>query len=283
MVRKLEASDFRARRMVLEPDDFAVPGGPAEVPPDLIDRKVWHELMDLTDHVAITTTSYQGTRVGFLNQLCTDWVMAIPDDCVEFAMIDCADDFTVSIFCLMHGFYRQAVGTLRSILETLLFAALCHLTGDVKRWDNWQKGRDEISFRDVRHQLRKADAIKIIEDKAIAATGRTLFADRNRGDPGGWVTSLYTHLSSFIHASGDLANSSIWQSNGPIYSARGMKVSYCSFLETYALGLLLAKISHPALAMPEAATVLFTYDGRRRYLRQLDMKLCGFIKREVFP
>ena len=47
--------------------------------------------------------------------------------------------------------------------------------------------------------------------------------------------------------------------------------------------LLLARIAHPSLAKTREADILFAYDSRRRYLRKLDRKLCGFIKREVFP
>ena len=47
MVRKLNATDFRARRMVLEPDDFALTDGELEpMPADLVsDRTVWHGIM----------------------------------------------------------------------------------------------------------------------------------------------------------------------------------------------------------------------------------------------
>ena len=62
-----------------------------------------------------------------------------------------------------------------------------------------------------------------------------------------------------------------------------MKIGYHSYIETYALLLLLAKIAHPSLSMPHEADILFAYDTRRRYLRRLDRKLCGFIRREVFP
>ena len=43
MVRKLEADDFRAIRMVLEPDDFALTDGEPDPPPsDLVNSEVWH-------------------------------------------------------------------------------------------------------------------------------------------------------------------------------------------------------------------------------------------------
>ncbi len=109
-----------------------------------------------------------------------------------------------------------------------------------------------------------------------------MFADKNRPDPGGWTTSLHSHLSNFIHARGNSSNARIWKSNGPVYSGVGMKTGYHSYLETYALLLLLAKIAHPSLPMPREAKVLFLYESRRRYLRLRDRRLCGFIKREVF-
>lgn len=57
MARKLPAKDFRARRWVLEPKDFALTDGkPDPAPTDLVDREVWHSIMDLADDVAIRTT-----------------------------------------------------------------------------------------------------------------------------------------------------------------------------------------------------------------------------------
>ena len=285
MVRKLEATDFRARRMVLEPDDFALTDGkPEPAPTDLVSPKVWHGIMDIADDVAIRTTSDQGSRIGFLYELWGAWLEAMPTGCiVGYAMRECSDDFASSIVSILHGFYRQAVGTLRSALETMVFACLCQITSGQKIWRAWESGKEEINFRKIRHRLRQESGIIALEDRAKAATGRTMFADKNRPDPGGWATSLHSHLSNFIHASGDLSNGRIWESNGPVYSGRGMTISYHSYLETYALLLLLAKIAHPSLPMPRGADILFAYDSRRRYLRQPDRRLCGFIKREVFP
>lgn len=197
-------------------------------------------------------------------------------------MLDCSDDFAASIMSLMHGFYRQAVGTLRSALEIMVFACLCQLTSDQKAWKAWESGKKEFDFNQTRHNLMKVRVVGTLEDRAKADTGRTMFADKNRSDPGGWATSLHRHLSNFIHARGNTSNGRIWESNGPIYSGEGMRTGYHSYLETYALLLLLAKISYPSLIMPREAEVLFPYDSRRRYLRLRDRKLCGFIKREVF-
>lgn len=284
MVRKLLASDFRARRMVLEPDDFAVSDGmPDPAPTDLVDPAVWHGIMDIADNVAIQTTSHQGSRIALLYELWAAWLEVTPPRCiVGSAMLDCSDDFAASVLFLLHGFYRQAAGTLRSALEIMAFACLCQLTDDRQGWKAWKAGKDEINFRQCRHRLRETSTVKHLDGRAKITTGRTMFADKNRPDPGGWATSLHSRLSSFIHARGNLSNAHIWKSNGPIYSAPGMRIGYHSYLETYALLLLLAKIAHPSLAMPHAAGILFAYDSRRRYLRKLDSKLCWYIKREVF-
>jgi hypothetical protein len=284
MVRKLPATDFRARRMVLEPNDFLLTDGkPEPRPTDLIDPAIWHSIMDIADDVAIRTTSHQGSRIELLCELWGAWVEVMPLDCmVGHAMSDCADDFAASCLSLLHGFYRQAIGTLRGALEVMVFACLCQITNDRRGWRAWEVGKEEINFAQSRHKLRKTTVVKALEDRARATIGRTMFADKNRPDPGGWVTSLHNHLSSFIHARGNLSNVSIWRSNGPVYSARGMRLGYHSYLETYALALLLAKIAYPSLEMPRNADVLFTYDSRRRYLRKFDRKLCGFIKCEGF-
>lgn len=285
MVRKLPVTDFRARRMVLEPNDFALTDGePEPAPTDLVERAIWHGIMDIVDDVAIRTTSHQGSRIGLLYELWGAWVEVTPTGCiVGYAMLDCADDFAASILSLLHGFYRQAVGTLRSALETMVFACLCQLTNDQQGWKAWEAGKEEINFGQSRHKLRQTSAVRALEGRSGAATGRTMFADKNHPDPGGWATSLHSHLSNFIHARGNLSNARIWRSNGPVYSAQGMRVGYHSYLEAFALLLLLAKIAHPPLAMPREADMLFAYDSRRRYLRRPDRKLCGFIKRDVFP
>jgi len=173
MVRKLRATDFRARRVVLEPSDFALTDGePKPAPTDLVDPRGWHGIMDIADDVAIRTTSHQGSRIGFLHELWDAWLEVMPTRCiVGYAMLDCSDDFAASILSLLHGFYRQAVGTLRSALETMVFACMCQLTADRKAWKEWEKGKQEINFVQSRHGLRKTSAVKALEDRAKVATG----------------------------------------------------------------------------------------------------------------
>lgn len=111
MIRKLDAKDFRARRVILEPDDFALSDGkPDPSPMDLISQEAWNGIMILPGDVAIRTTNHQGTRAEILYELWSGWLHEIPHEgIVAEAMLDSADDFAAALFNLLHGFYKQAL------------------------------------------------------------------------------------------------------------------------------------------------------------------------------
>jgi hypothetical protein len=106
MARKVDTRDFRARRAVLEPDDFGLADANQESPPtDLIEARIWHGIMDQADDVAIRTTSHQGSRIGLLYDLWSAWVEVMPSESiVGYAMLDCSDDFAASILSFVNGF-----------------------------------------------------------------------------------------------------------------------------------------------------------------------------------
>jgi hypothetical protein len=63
MSRPLPTSDFRAIRIVLEPDDFALSSGEPDPPPsDLIDENIWHGIMTLPDDVSVRTSNHYGSE-----------------------------------------------------------------------------------------------------------------------------------------------------------------------------------------------------------------------------
>jgi len=65
MSKKLALTDFRAVRVVLEPEDFALGGDEPDPPPsDLIAAETWSGITVLPDDVAIRTSDHNGLALG---------------------------------------------------------------------------------------------------------------------------------------------------------------------------------------------------------------------------
>jgi hypothetical protein len=58
--KPLPTDDFRAVRIVLESEDFALTSGKPDVPDDLVDQETWNCIMVLPDDVAIRTSNHKG-------------------------------------------------------------------------------------------------------------------------------------------------------------------------------------------------------------------------------
>jgi hypothetical protein len=77
MSKQLPLSDFRAVRIVLEPDDFALGGDESDpLPSDLISKKIWFGIMDLPDDVVIRTSDHNGKALGEAHWLWARWIEA---------------------------------------------------------------------------------------------------------------------------------------------------------------------------------------------------------------
>lgn len=96
------------------------------------------------------------------------------------------------------------------------------------------------------------------------------------------MRNLYSRLSSFSHARGDTTNGELWESNGPVYSATGMRVSYHSYLETYVLVLFLARMARPDFKLPTEAEVLFREESFTHYLDEPFLGVCREYFRMVY-
>jgi hypothetical protein len=71
-MKPLDASDFRARRYMLEKDDFAVASGEYSGPTNLIDEGTWKSIVALPDDVSIRTSDKYGSQ---LQQMWEYWGM----------------------------------------------------------------------------------------------------------------------------------------------------------------------------------------------------------------
>lgn len=285
MTHKLEPKDFRAHRKVLDPSDFSLGGDSADLPStSLISEEIWDGFMTLPTDVVITTTNHQGKRIELMYELWSGWGKVSPHDISEGiifeAMWDIADDFDAALFNIAHGFYKQAIMSFRSALELMVFACDCELEGDVARWDDWKKGNREINFQ------RTCEAMNIrlsdVESAAQMEVKASVFPSDNSKEERGaaWATNLYRRLCEYSHPRG--TNAGLWSSNGPVYSTEGMRISFNSYLETYALLILLAKIARGETKMPAEATIIFESDSIDQYMGPQFRGLCAFYKGRLF-
>src|SRR5215475_6421597 len=119
---KLSADDFRARRRYLPASAFALVTGPSGGTTDLIPEEQWHELMSLPTDVLLRTTDQHGSQLAQLNGLWSRWVQTLPLELEATPFMfnaawDAANDFNVSTFNAMHGYYQQGLANLRGALE----------------------------------------------------------------------------------------------------------------------------------------------------------------------
>ena len=277
LVKNLELNDFRAVRRVLEPDDFALTDGkPDGLPIDLIDEDAWNHIMTLPGDVAIRTSGFQGSRISLLNDMTTGWIEILPSssDIIASAMLDVSGALYSSIFSQLHGFYKEAISTLRNALETIVLAAQCTLAADEEKWRRWQEG-EELRFGNICDQMLALPPIQIRESGVQTQYESGIFVGDDRTNRSAWARSLYRKLCRFSHARGDATNAAMWKSNGPIYSGDGFKASYHIFLEVHALCLILAKLAHPDLALSDAAALVLRSDSLEHYLDEPYRNICA--------
>ncbi len=283
MVVELDPKDFRSRRFVLEPNDFALGGTePEPEPTELISESAWNGIMTLPGDVVIRTSSHQGERIELLYDLWSGWIEELPaGNMVAHAMLDSADDFGAALFNLTHGYYKQALFSLRSALEVMTMACSCELSSNHNRWDAWLNGA-ELKFARECDSLQSSVLIQGFDQSVLVAAGGSLYSANNGTGKNAWARNLYRRLSQYAHARDAASNAQFWESNGPIYSADGLRVSYYCFLETYALTLLVAKLAFSDFAMPEAANVIFTADSCDQYLVPPFRSVCLLYKARLF-
>jgi hypothetical protein len=114
MTKHMPLDDFRAVRIVLEEDDYAVSSGiPEPQPSDLIPDDTWRSITVLPDEVAVNTSNRHGTLLGILNQLAGTWPVCVGDsehpDSVGLAMIEMINEPDASLYNMLVGFYGTAI------------------------------------------------------------------------------------------------------------------------------------------------------------------------------
>lgn len=245
--------------MVLEPDDFALSNGEPDPPPsDLIDPEVWHGILDLPDDVSIRTSDHHGTALAEMYRLWGAWIESIGDtqDLLFDSMLDAMDEYQAFIFNMLHGYYRQAVGSMRNALELVAIGASCQVANKSSDFKSWRAGEVELAFGSACDILGASSVGRRIDDRLASIAGDSLFRQRTQTSPGGWARRLWRNLSDFAHSRPAFTNADMWQSNGPIYTSVAFRLVCDHFYETMALSYLMVRLARPSAELPKPAEAL---------------------------
>jgi hypothetical protein len=136
----LGRNDFRRTRAFLAPHIFAI-GGDLPDPPatDLLDPERWNHVMHLADDVALRSSSYSGAVTARMSELAYAWLRSFPTDpahapFMHEVALGAHEEFEAATFIALNGFYRQALGSLRSAVELMTHAAALSVTNDVSQY-----------------------------------------------------------------------------------------------------------------------------------------------------
>ncbi len=259
-MRKLSLSDFRAVRQILTGDDFAVSEGPDcdELRSAMVDPAVWHSIQELPDTVSIATSGLHGPELALENELHGEWITRIGydehdnlmSDVVKDVAFDIETEWSAATFSAVHGYYRQAIGTLRNALEACVVAARYQSDSENPFYQDWLKGLKTIKFSDACAQV--ADGAAKIVNSHLRGKGLRAFIDRpKRGSS--WVYDLYERLCNPAHSRPGYTHAAYWSgSNGPIFEKASFLQFHDHFLETMAATWALCKLVRPSLSIPTA-------------------------------
>jgi len=254
--KPLATDDFRAVRIVLEPEDFALTDGEPDIPDNLIDQETWNGIMVLPDDVAIRTSNHKGEWLKELYHQQTLWTeYAVGDsansDILFEAMLYTMDELDAATFLNLHGYYRQSIGCLRNTLEIVtvgIYLQVYNLSEDLKLWN---EGEKKILFGTACDHLNNAKPVRKLHRHLRAEQKDSFFETMNKAPKAGWVRRLYDTLCSYAHSQPDMTNVSMWNSNGPIYVPRAFHQATNLFIDTIMTGYLLVKLARPSFDPPD--------------------------------
>lgn len=262
MPKQVPLDDFRAVRVVLEADDFAyAPGDPNPPPEDLVDKATWGDLVTLPDTVAIFTSNNHGRELRLMSDL---WGECIEDFCTElndetfYGFMNASDEFQAATFNALGGYYRVAIGCLRSSLESITIATYCQARAAKSEYEEWQKGERDIGFGEACDKLITAQCVQPLSKALLTQCGTDLFRQGQGKGQAGWVRRLYSGLSNYSHSRPGFDAAQMWGgSNGPIYEKGAFRWTHRLWLQTLGTCFVLVKLVRPVTPLTPRLKVLF--------------------------
>ncbi len=252
-MKPLPASDFRAKRLMLEGKDFAVASGRYPGPTNLIQEDTWKSIVALPDDVSIRTSDKYGSQLEQMWEYWGIWgrvvlgVQALSSDPTEsptaVAACDAADEFQAATYCALVGYYRVAFSCLRNVLEQMTIAARLAISNDSNCFTDWRNGEDRIGFGWAADTLPKSPVVVALERHLKATTADSLFAQA----PKGLARRLFVQLSKYTHGAAGFTDADSRESNGPIFVAETFLDWCVAALKTYAIALHELRLAHAQL------------------------------------
>ena len=237
MTKQLSPTDFRAVRVILEPNDFALGSDEPDPPPsDLVSEETWHGMMDLPDDVAIRTSNRNGKILGEVYWLWGRWIEAVAEnaDTIFVPMLDACDDLQASVFDSLHGYYRTAFSALRNVVE-LMTIGTCGAITKTTRYQDWRNGLIEFSFGTACDLLSGAPSLVAFNEGMRAAGHQSLWDAKRGALPGGYARRLYRQMCDYAHSRPGFTDADLRESTGPIYVPGVFWNWYCAYLQTISL------------------------------------------------
>jgi hypothetical protein len=255
-------NDFRTIRAKLPDEAFALVDGPEPEPTDPVEPSIWSGIASLPDDVSLRTADFHGEALKHAYEAWGYWISLVLDaqqlaedvnvDALAVATSNAIDEFQASFYAALTGFYRQAIGVLRSITESMLAAAYFKrvpVADQKTNLEQWLSGHKDGLFAvgPRRKQLARVAPFDRFEERDAS------FLSRDDG----WFAWLYGLLCAFVHARPAHAdangivlyttNGGMWSSNGPIYVARAFEFWEVLYFDAMLLALFLAGLSDERL------------------------------------
>lgn len=258
-MKPLPDDDFRSRRLLLEPEDFALGTDEPDSPPaDLIDDETWRSMTSLQDDVSVRTSNEYGSALKEMWDLWREWncvvgalqelVPSVGNSPLCAVASDVGDEFQASISNALVGFYRVAFSCLRNALENMCIGLELELSSDFVRFNSWRSGDIELNLGWAADLLPSHSAASPIENHCKKVCADNFFRQRSPADNGGVIRRLFKRLSKFTHGTPGFTDADMRNSNGPIFVPEAFQDWGSLFKTTYAVVLFAAKLGEPKLA-----------------------------------
>jgi len=181
MPKPLPLSDFRAIRIVLENEDFALVPEKSDRPPlNLVDKQTWDSIVTLPDDVSFRTSNDYGQILRAMDRCWGAWIdsLSMRSSPIENAILDVADELHAATYISLHGFYRQGFGCLRNALECMTIATYCQLTNQRALYSQREEGKVRIEFGRACDGLANAPRLRVLRTALRTELHDSIFDQR---------------------------------------------------------------------------------------------------------